>query len=205
MHPDVRQEGPGRCPKCGMDLVKDSGSKKSEQHGKADDKGLGPVTWKSYIPLIVIVALIVVVSAVASWSDLREGRASLAGSLGHFMAGFFIVFAGFKLMDLHGFAHGYATYDLLAQKVPAYGYVFPFIELGFGLAMLAGMQNAGLLWAEAVVMAFSGLGVTLKLMKREKVQCSCLGTFLKVPLTKVTVIENFGMAALALLMLFLLA
>ena len=23
MHPEVKQEGPGRCPKCGMDLVKD--------------------------------------------------------------------------------------------------------------------------------------------------------------------------------------
>lgn len=34
-------------------------------------------------------------------------------------------------------------------------------------------------------------------------RCACLGTFLKVPLTKVTLIEDFGMAALALVMLLL--
>lgn len=35
----------------------------------------------------------------------------------------------------------------------------------------------------------------------EQFQCVCLGTFLKVPLTKVTLVEDFGMAALAALML----
>jgi hypothetical protein len=52
-------------------------------------------------------------------------------------------------------------------------------------------------------MLFSGLGVVIKLLKHEKFQCACLGTFLKVPLTYVTLIEDFGMAFLAILMLFL--
>jgi hypothetical protein len=84
----------------------------------------------------------------------------------------------------------------------AYGYVYPFIELGFGLLMLGGLHPPALLWAEVVVMAFSGLGVALKLAKGERFQCSCLGMFLKVPLTKVTLVEDFGMAALALYLLF---
>ena len=61
-----------------------------------------------------------------------------------------------------------------------------------------------LLWAEVIVMGFSGIGVTLKLWKGEEFQCACLGTFLKVPLTKITLIEDFGMAGLALVLLFLL-
>lgn len=60
-----------------------------------------------------------------------------------------------------------------------------------------------LLLAEIGVMCFSGLGVTIKLAKREKFQCVCLGTFLKVPLTKVTVLEDFGMVGLALVMMFI--
>jgi hypothetical protein len=52
-------------------------------------------------------------------------------------------------------------------------------------------------------MAFSGVGVAIKLAKKERFQCACLGTFLKVPLTKVTLVEDFGMAALAALMLIL--
>ena len=107
------------------------------------------------------------------------------------------------MMDLKGFAEGYSTYDLLAQKIPAYGYLYPFIELGFGLVMLAGIHTTGILWAEFAVMAFSGIGVTIKIMKKEEFKCVCLGTFLKVPLTNVTLIEDFGMAALALVLIFI--
>ena len=106
-------------------------------------------------------------------------------------------------MDLKGFAHGYFTYDLLAQRWFGYGYVYPFIELAFGLLMLGGMESSGLLWTEVVVMVFSGLGVAIKLAKREEFMCACLGTFLKVPLTYVTLIEDLGMAALAAVLIFL--
>jgi hypothetical protein len=106
-------------------------------------------------------------------------------------------------MDLKGFAEGYATYDLLARPVPAYGLAYPFLELGFGLAMLGGYEPAWLLWSELALMAFSGVGVAVKLAKREPFQCACLGTFLKVPLTKVTLVEDFGMALLAGLLLVL--
>jgi hypothetical protein len=121
------------------------------------------------------------------------------------MIGFFIVFAGFKLIDLKGFAEGYSTYDLLARKVFAYGYVYPFIELSFGLAMILIPTSVPLLLTELAIMGFSGVGVAIKLMKKEQFQCVCLGTFLKVPLTKVTVVEDFGMAALPLAMLVIAA
>ena len=71
--------------------------------------------------------------------------------------------------------------------------------------MIINPTSVPILLAEIGVMSFSGLGVTIKLMKKEIFQCACLGTFLKVPLTKVTVIEDFGMVALALVMLFIAA
>lgn len=187
MHPEIQQEAVGRCPKCGMRLV-------------LDDKGLGVLTWKNYIPLLVIISLILLISGVISWTDYQIGKFLIFQSISYFMIGFFIVFAGFKLMDLKGFAEGYSTYDLLAQKVFSYGYVYPFIELGFGLLMLVGFQNQSLLWSEIVVMAFSGLGVVYKLMRKEQIKCVCLGTFLKIPLTNITLIEDFGMAVLALIL-----
>lgn len=151
MHPEVRQEGPGRCPKCGMALVPEAEVKAAPKH-TMEDRGLGPLTWQSYIPLIVIFGLLLLGSLAASWSPITNGHFVLANSIGYFMAGFFIVFAGFKLMDLKGFAEGYSTYDLLAQRWSGYGYIYPFVELAFGLLMLAGLQSAGLLWAEIVVM-----------------------------------------------------
>lgn len=199
MHPEIVSDKPGRCPKCGMSLVATDSQSKSVVH-HADNKGLGMLTWQSYIPLIVIVLMITAVSAIASWT----GQFSLSGFVLHFMTGFFLVFAGFKLMDLKGFAEGYSTYDLLAQRWFGYGYIYPFIELGFGLLMLAGFHSTGLLWTEFAVMAFSGLGVAIKVARREPFMCACLGTFLKVPLTYVTLIEDFGMAMLALLLIFLI-
>ena len=155
----------------------------------------------SYTPLIVIVALIVVSTAALSISEAGHGVFAVDNALRYFMTGFFLVFAGFKLIDLRGFAAGYSTYDLLASRWYGYGYLYPFIELGFGLAMLVGYETKGLFIAEFIVMTFSGVGVAIKIAKKERFQCACLGTFLKVPLTKVTLVEDFGMAALALLML----
>lgn len=203
MHPEIEQETTGRCPKCSMQLIL-----KNELESKPvmihDSKDSGVLTWRSYLPLIVIVSLIFVVSAILSWNNYRAEAFSITDSIICFMTGFFITFAGFKLMDLKGFAEGYSTYDLIAQEWFGYGYVYPFIELAFGLVMLAGLHNPAILWAEVIVMGFSGIGVLIKLVKGEGVQCACLGTFLKVPLTKITVVENFGMAALALVLLFLL-
>lgn len=198
MHPEIVSDKPGKCPKCGMALVpKDS---KPKVVHVANDRGLGPITWKSYLPLFVIVGMILVASYVA----LIGKPFSPTAFIFNFMTGFFLIFAGFKLMDLKGFAEGYSTYDLLAQKWFGYGYVYPFIELAFGLLMLAGYHPAWLLWTEFAVMIFSGIGVVIKLAKGEEFQCACLGTFLKVPLTYITVIEDFGMAALALLTIFLI-
>jgi hypothetical protein len=204
MHPEIKRDKPGNCPKCGMRLV-DTDSESTAVSQQNHGKSLGTSTWKDYIPLAIIVALILVTSLVLSLRDFQTGGLSITSSLSYFMIGFFIVFAGFKLIDLRGFAEGYSTYDLLARKVFAYGYVYPFIELFFGLAMILYPTSTSLLLAEVGVMGFSGLGVTVKLAKREKFQCVCLGTFLKVPLTKVTVLEDFGMVGLALVMLFISA
>jgi len=204
MHPEVTQDKPGNCPKCGMRLI-EAGSKNIGTFQQNETKSLGISRYKDYIPLAIIVCLILLTTLVLSLSDLQAGNFSAPATLSYFMIGFFLVFAGFKLMDLKGFAEGYSTYDLLARKIFAYGYVYPFIELFFGLAMIINPTSVPILLAEIGVMSFSGLGVTIKLMKKETFQCACLGTFLKVPLTKVTVIEDFGMVALALVMLFIAA
>lgn len=197
MHPEIVSNKPGKCPKCGMALVEAGSKPKVHQH---EDKGLGILTWKSYMPLIVIVLVITAAAITAAWG----GVFSPTNFILNFMTGFFLVFAGFKLLDLPGFAEGYSTYDLLASRVKAYGYVYPFIELSFGLLMLAGYHPAWLLWTEFAVMLFSGIGVAIKLAKREPFICACLGTFLKVPLTYVTLVEDFGMALLAIALLTLI-
>ncbi len=172
-------------------------------HHPVDDKGLGVLTWKSYMPLITIISSILLATIVISLHDVQLGMFAIGKMISYFMIGFFLTFATFKLMDLKGFKNGYETYDLLAQKAPWYGYAYPFVELFFGLAMILIPFSKGLLVAEFVVMIFSGLGVAIKIAKKEEFLCACLGTFLKVPLTKISLIEDFGMAVLALIMVFI--
>ncbi len=197
MHPEIVSDKPGNCPKCGMPLVE----KVVRPKVQIEDRGLGTITWKSYIPLMAVIGVILLATIVLSVRDVNLGLAETEKTISYFMAGFFLVFATFKLMDLKGFAEGYSTYDLLASKWMGYGYVYPFIELFFGLSMLVIPSSRPILVAEIIVMAFSGLGVAVKIAKREPFMCACLGTFLKVPLTRVTLIEDFGMAALAIIML----
>ena len=193
MHPEIREEKPGRCPKCGMKLVTEG------EHEEPHVSHGTHTSWKDYLPLIVVISLLFFTSLAISYSTVF----TLSTSISNFMIGFFLVFGGFKLMDIKGFAEGYSTYDLLAKRWFSYGYVYPFIELFFAYAMIFNLFPSVILWLEIIIMTFSGIGVAIKLARHEKFQCACLGTFLKVPLTKITLIEDFGMAFLALVMLIL--
>lgn len=193
MHPEISEHTPGRCPKCGMALVFQKDMVKADMsHHRTQTP-----SWKSYFPLIaILVSLLFASLIVASPSFVPKTIIS------SFMAGFFVVFSAFKLLDLQGFAQGYSTYDILAKRWFAYGYVYPFIELFFGISMIIGMWETYILGAELILMTFSGVGVLIKVLKNEKFQCVCLGTSLNVPLTTVTLVEDFGMAILAAIVLF---
>jgi hypothetical protein len=51
-----------------------------------------------------------------------------------------------------------------------------------------------------VIMVFGGLGVINALRKKMDVDCACLGTVLRVPLSTVALTEDFGMAVMAAVM-----
>ncbi len=189
MHPEVSQSEPGVCPICHMNLV-EKGS-----------LAIGTPQENDYTPLAVIIGIILVTIATLAYKDALSGAFSWHEVMMHFMSGFFIVFAGFKLLDLKGFVEGYRTYDLIASRIPGYGYIYPFIELGLGLLYLGGVNTFELNLFTFILMSINGIGVVMKLAKKEPFQCACLGTFLKVPLTKVTLVEDFGMAVMALWMI----
>ncbi|MYE38324.1 MAG: hypothetical protein F4X82_02290 [Candidatus Spechtbacteria bacterium SB0662_bin_43] len=149
-------------------------------------------TQNNYLPLIVVIVLITATAAVTS---IDQG---VYAFVVHFMAGFFLVFGGLKLLSLREFVDGYALYDLLAARWRGYGYVYPFIEIAFGFSMLSGFHPDWLLLVEAALMLFSGIGVLFAIRKQNDIQCVCLGSALNVPLTYVTLVENMGMMTLAI-------
>ncbi|MGC4021120.1 MAG: cation transporter [Cyclobacteriaceae bacterium] len=148
----------------------------------------------TYKPLIVIASFLTVISIATSQGNLWTG-------MNHFMAGFFLLFSLFKFFDLKGFASSYQMYDLLAKKIPVYGYVYPFIELLLGLAYATNYQHQLTNWITVIVMGFSSLGVIESVANKKKIRCACLGAVFNLPMSTVTIIEDLLMVAMATLMI----
>lgn len=155
---------------------------------------------ESLYPLFLIVAYIAGVVALVAWV---QQPATMATPMRHFMAGFFLVFSFFKLLDLRGFADAYRSYDLVARAVPAWGWIYPFVELALGVAYLVNFEPTLTNWTTLVVMLVGAVGVLRALLDKRAIRCACLGTALNLPMTTVTLVEDLGMAAMAAGMLLL--
>ena len=152
----------------------------------------------TYKPLLLVFAYIFLVTLAI---EFVNGSFVLHRWMPNFMAGFFLVFSFFKLLDLRGFASSYSMYDVLAKRVPAYGYVYPFIELGLGAAYLLAFRPMLTNTITLVVMLFSSIGVIMAVMNKQKIRCACLGAVFNLPMSTVTIIEDLLMAAMAAWML----
>ncbi|MFS4483813.1 heavy-metal-associated domain-containing protein [Hyunsoonleella sp. 2307UL5-6] len=118
-----------------------------------------------------------------------------------FMGLFYIVFSFFKLLDLKGFPKSFRMYDPLAKAVPIYAWLYPFIEIALGLMFLMRIEIPVALIVTLVILGITTIGVTRTLLQKKTIQCACLGTALKLPMTKATFIENSIMIIMAILML----
>lgn len=163
----------------------------SQVHKRERHRG---ASFADYLSLIVILVLTM---AAATARSATMGELHLVAWMHDFMGFFLVVFSMFKFFDLPGFADGFQMYDLLAKPFRPYAYVYPFIELGLGLAFLA-RWNPNVTYAVTiVVMLWGAAGVLLALKKGLDINCACMGTVLKVPLSTVALVEDLGMAAMA--------
>ncbi len=162
-------------------------------HMEAEPTGL-----RAYYPIFLIAAYIILV---ASINNFHADGMDWHHWMSQFMAGFFLVFSAFKLLDIRGFAEGYATYDLLAKRVHAYGFIYPFLELALGILYVGLWFPVATDIATIIIMGFSSLGIINSLLKKQKFHCACLGTLLKVPLSSITLIEDLTMVVMAALSL----
>jgi copper chaperone CopZ len=153
-----------------------------------------PPAATTYYPLFLLGGFLVGVVALA---EVRAGSFAWGRAMGNFMGAFFLAFAFFKLLDLKGFADAYRGYDVVAKRIPAYGYVYPFIELSLGAAYVTGFQPLATNLVTLVVMAVSSVGVIQSLLQKRKIRCACLGTVFNLPMSTVTLVEDGLMVAMA--------
>jgi hypothetical protein len=116
------------------------------------------------------------------------------------MAGFFLTFSFFKLLDLKGFAESYFSYDIIARRWMGWGYVYAFIELGLGISFLTRVNTLLTNIVTFIVMSISIIGVLKSVLNKRKIKCACLGAVFNIPMSTVTIIEDALMIAMSLVM-----
>nr|WP_315233053.1 heavy metal-associated domain-containing protein [uncultured Albidiferax sp.] len=153
---------------------------------------IAPSWFATYRPLLLILTYILGASLLVQGAQVHGME-----TMRYFMAGFFLVFSFFKLLDVPAFADAYAGYDLLARRWRPWGSLYPYVELALGVAYLA---NFAPMWTNAVtlvVMGFSAIGVIGAVLDKRAIRCACLGTVFQLPMSTVTIIEDVGMVLMA--------
>lgn len=152
---------------------------------------------KQLYPLFLIFAYLV-----SSATLLNVKPWNTNGFMLDFMGLFYIVFSFFKFLDLKGFPKSFKMYDPLAKVIPVYGWLYPFIEAGLGVMFLMRFEISIALIITLIILGITTFGVTRALLNKKTITCACLGTALKLPMTKATFIENSIMIVMAVIMLF---
>ena len=152
----------------------------------------------TYKPLLLIIGFIAGVSALVQYPF--EGFSGMLW-MRHFMAGFFIVFAFFKLLNLEGFSNSYRMYDLVARVWKPWGYIYPFVELALGIAYLIDFGPVITNTTTAIVLGVSSIGVIQANLNKKQIKCACLGDVFNLPMSTVTIIEDVTMVGMAVFML----
>ena len=147
-------------------------------------------------PLFLIFFYIIVFSIIINRTNFQ-----LDSFMYDFMGLFYIVFSFFKFLDYKNFPSSFSMYDPIAKTFPFYGWMYPFIETILGLLFLLRIQLFISLCVTITILGITTVGVTRSLMNKSNIQCACLGTALKLPMTKATFIENFIMIIMAVWMI----
>ncbi len=163
----------------------------AQSHGKESPS--------TYFPLILLGGFLF---GAVGLIEVADGHFVWDRAMRHFMGAFFLSFSFFKLLDLRGFADSFRMYDVAARRVPAYGYVYPFVELLLGAAYLTEFQPLATNLVTLLVMTVGAAGVIQSLRAKRKIRCACLGTVFNLPMSTVTLVEDALMIAMAAIMLF---
>lgn len=151
-----------------------------------------------YKPILLIFFYITLLTFLVQFAN---DRFDAMQGMRHFMAGFFLVFSFFKILNLKGFAESYVMYDVVAKRFPIWAYVYAFIELGLGIAYVININTFITNAITFLVMSVSIIGVLQSILNKKKIQCACLGAVFKLPMSTITIIEDALMIAMSGLML----
>jgi copper chaperone CopZ len=170
--------------------------------GKGSTEAVGNErSWfETYKPVLLIFAYIFTVSSLIEGVN---GEFDVMRWMRHFMAGFFLTFSFFKMLNLEGFKNTYQMYDVIARRIPGWGYVYAFTELLLGIAFLVNFNMLITSSVTFVVMSVSIIGVLQTVLNKQAIQCACLGDVFNLPMSTVTIIEDGLMILMSMGMIYM--
>ena len=148
------------------------------------------------IPLYIILSYVLIGSI-----GLNRISFTVSGFMTDFMGLFYVIFSLFKLIDYRNFPRAFSQYDPIAKVFAGYGWIYPFIELFLGINLLLDQYVLLSISMTIMILGATTAGVLYNLIQKRSVQCACMGTAIKLPLTKATLIENLIMLGMASWML----
>ena len=159
-----------------------------------------PTNSTTYKPVIALFMVAALMASVISW--LLMGTIFSGRSVEWFISISMVLLGLQKLQDVERFATMFLNYDLLAQRWVRYGYVYPFVETGAGLLMMAGV----LTWLSGPAALFVASVGAISVFKAvyvdgRELKCACVGGESNVPLGFVSLTENLMMIGMAVWML----
>ncbi|WP_339693679.1 glutaredoxin [Celeribacter baekdonensis] len=159
-----------------------------------------PKNATTYKPVIALFSIAALLAVCVTWLSLG---AVVAGRTLEWFISISMVLLGLqKLQDVERFATMFLNYDLLAQRWVRYSYIYPFVETGAGLLMMAGIMT----WLSAPAALFVASIGAISVFKavyidKRELKCACVGGDSNVPLGFVSLTENVMMVGMALWML----
>jgi len=155
----------------------------------------------TYQPIIAIFATTFLMALTTNWAI--TGGLSFIRVTELFIAISMCVLAIQKLQDLDSFSNQFITYDLLAIRWVRYAYIYPFVEMLAGVAMIAGLFTPIAAPAALFIGTVGAISVVKAVyIDKRELKCACVGGDSNVPLGFISLTENIMMIAMAIWMIF---
>lgn len=159
-----------------------------------------PKEGKTYQPVFAVFAVTFAMALTTCWAML--GEIEIVRLVELFIAFSMCVLGILKLQNLQSFATGFVQYDLVAQKYVPYSYIYPFVEAGAGVLMIAGLLTWVAAPAALIVSTIGAISIIkAAYIEKRDLNCACVGGGSDVPLGFISLTENLMMIAMSVWML----
>lgn len=149
---------------------------------------------REYTKLVGVIFGILLVSLFLAWARGWQ----IERFMSDFMAVFLITFAAFKFLRLEEFEASFSSYDIVAKRFNIWAIIYPFMQGGLGIFYLLLTGSVMLNIITLIVTGLGVIGVWQELKNKSNIMSPCFGRLIRLPQSKVSLVENvtmFGLAA----------